>query len=74
MNKRGIGPIGFKGVLQAIGPELISNVLNRMKGKGGSGGEGRGISANGHTRGRISSCHMFVREGIKEKGGESLTL
>ena len=51
---------------------MISNVLDRLKGDGSSGGEGRGIGANGHTGGRISSCQTFVREGIKGKGGNPL--
>ena len=73
MNKRGIGSISFKGALQTIGPELISDVLDRLKWNGGSRGEGSGVSADGHTDGRRRSCQTFVREGIKEKGGNSLT-
>ena len=56
-----------------IRPKLVSNVLDRLKRDGGSRGEGRGVSANGHTGGRKRSCQTFVREGIKEKGGNSLT-
>ena len=69
MNKRRRRPIGFKRALQAIRLKLISNVLNRLKGDGSSGGEGRWIIANRHTGDRNYSCQMFVREGIKEKGG-----
>ena len=56
-----------------IRPELVSNVLNGLKGYGSSGGEGRRVSADGHTDGRSRSCQTFVREGVKEKGGNSLT-
>ena len=56
-----------------IGPELISDILNRLKWDGGSRGEGSGIRADGHTGGRKRSCQTFVREGIKEEGGNSLT-
>ena len=72
MNKWGRGPISLKGVLQAIGPELISDVLNRLKRDRGSRREGSGVRANGHTGGRRRSCQTFVREGIKEKGGNPL--
>ena len=73
MNKWGGRPISLKGALQTIGPELISDVLNRLKWDGGSRREGSGVSADGHTGGRKHSCQMSVREGIKEKGGNSLT-
>ena len=56
-----------------IRPKLVSDVLNRLKGDRGSGGEGCGISADGHTIGRKCSCQTFVREEVKEKGGISLT-
>ena len=58
--------------MQAIRPKLVSDVLNRLKGDGSSGRERRRIGANGHTGGRISSCQTFVREGVKEKGGNPL--
>ena len=73
MNKGGMRPIGFQRALQAIRPKLVSNVLNGLKRDGSSRGEGSGISADGHTGGRKRSCQTFVREGIKEKGGNSLT-
>ena len=63
MNKWGRRPISFKGVLQTIGPELISDILNRLKWDGGSRGEGSGVSADGHTGGRKRSCQMFMRGG-----------
>ena len=72
MNKRGRSPIGLQRWLQTIGPELISNILNQVKGNGGSGREGRRIGTNRHTRGRSCSCQLFVREGVKEKGGNPL--
>ena len=56
-----------------VRPKLVSDVLNRLKGDGSSGGEGSRISADGHTGGRKRSCQTFVRERIKEKGGNSLT-
>ena len=73
MNKWGRGPISLKRTLQAIRPELISNVLNGLKGDGSSGGEGGRIGANGHTEGRICSCQTCVRKGVKENGEKSLT-
>ena len=73
MNKWRRSPISLKGSLQMIGPELISDVLNRLKWDGSSRGEGSGVSADGHTGGRKRSCQTFVREGINEKGGNSLT-
>ena len=70
MNEWGRRSIGFKGTLQTIGPELISDVLNRLEWDGGSRGERSGVSADGHTGGRKHSCQTLVREGIKEKGGK----
>ena len=67
MNKWGRRPISLKGAPQAIGPELISDVLDGLKWDGGSRGEGSGVSANGHTGGRKRSCQTFVREGIKRR-------
>ena len=72
MNKGGTRPIGFQGTLQTIRPELVSDVLNRLKRDGSSRGERSGVRADGHTGGRKRSCQTFVREGIKEKGGNSL--
>ena len=72
MDKGRVGPIGFQGKLQTIRPKLVSDVLDRLKGNGSSGGEGGRIGANGHTEGRICSCQTCVR-GVKEKGEESLT-
>ena len=50
-----------------IRPKLVSDVLNRLKRDGGSGGEGSRISADGHTGGRKGSCQMFVRGRIKRR-------
>ena len=58
--------------MQPIGPELISDVLDRLEWDGGSRGEGGRIRADGHTGGRNRSCQTFVRKGIKEKGGNPL--
>ena len=76
MNKQSQRPIGFTGKLQEIRPKLVSNFLNRMnrmKGDGSSGGEGRGTRSNRYTGGRSCSCQTFVRGEVKEKGGKSLT-
>ena len=72
MDKGGGRPIGFKGVLKTIGPQLVPYVLNRVKGKGSGGRERGRIGPNGHTEGRICSCQTFVRRGVKEKGGNPL--
>ena len=73
VNKWGRRPVSFKEALQTIGPELISNVLNWLKWDRGSRGEGSGVRADGHTGGRKRSCQTFMRGGVKEKGGNSLT-
>ena len=46
---------------------MISDVLNRLEWDGGSRGEGRWVSADGHTGGRKRSCQTFVREGVKRR-------
>ena len=68
MNKWGGRPIGFKGTLQTIGPELISDVLNWLEWDGGSRGEGSGVRADRHTDGRKRSCQTFVRKRDKREG------
>ena len=53
--------------MQTIRPKLVSNVLNGLKRDGSGRGEGRRVSADGHTGGRKHSCQMFVREGVKRR-------
>ena len=57
--------------------DATRDVREEKKGKvqraDSGGGERRGVSSDGHTGGRKRSCQTFVREGVKEKGGNSLT-
>ena len=46
---------------------MISDVLNRLKGDGGSRREGRRVWSNRHTGGRKHSCQTFVRGGLKRR-------